>query len=221
MREPLHRGPTRDPPQSRRGRAVGAASVEQEPRCAGTRAPCRPRSAAGPPAGPCKTPRQPPRRVEGGGGRELEPPVRRRPRRTRPRDAETRTRATTAARPNPPRSSIAAPGLRAIYPQPPGPSAPAVRAFPARPRYVTPAGPIAPCRSEAFPARADTSPRADQSRPLMPAHTSPLLERSRGFSDLPSHGQASPRGRTGRGGAFPRAGRPSRRVVRTGGGESS
>lgn len=211
--------PTSVPPWSRCRRCVRGARA---PVCRDTGAlPSEVCSPAGAPPGPCARPGQPPRRVEGGGARELDPPVRRRPRRTRPREAETRARATSAAGPSPPRSGLAAPGLRAIHPQPPGPSATAVRAFPARPLYVTARRPIAPCRGEAFPARADTSPRADQSRPPPPAHAPPLLEQSRGSSEPPSPRQARPRGRPGRGWAFPRAGRRSRRAVGTRGGEGT
>lgn len=79
---------------------------------------------------------------------------------------------------------------------------------PGAPRHVTAGQPIAPGRGEAFPARANTSPRADQSRPPLPAHASPLLEQSRGFSELWSHGEASQRGRTGRGGGVSPRGAP-------------
>lgn len=116
--------PTSVPPWSRCRRCVRGARA---PVCRDTGAlPSEVCSPAGAPPGPCARPGQPPRRVEGGGARELDPPVRRRPRRTRPREAETRARATSAAGPSPPRSGLAAPGLRAIHPQPPGPSATAV-----------------------------------------------------------------------------------------------
>lgn len=203
VREPLHRGPTRDPPQSRRGRAVGDASAGREPRCAGTRARCRPRSAARP------EPRPAPARGPGsrrGEWKAAEPESLNLPSAVgRGERGQGRRRPEPERRARPARAHRGAASRRPAS----GPFIPSRRA-----RALPPCG-----RSRRAPY---TSPRADQSRPAAArrsrraptrhrAPTNRVLRRTR-TPHLFSNSRAAPRsrrvpGRPVRAGALGAAGR--------------